>query len=121
MSAPSLTHSLATAPAGRTLAPLFSIFFWDGSSPKRPLGAETSRLDEICRKITRQVNSLAPPQTLSLFSQHSQAGEAAGYEGRGAHSEQNPSQHHVEPSSTQDHIIGRTVGDPCSPQVDPQT
>ena len=91
VSAPSLTHSLATAPARRTLAPLFSIFFWDGSSPKWPFGAETSGSDEICRKITGQVNSLAPPQTLYLFSQHSLAREAAGYEGLGAHSEQNPS------------------------------
>ena len=56
-----------------------------------------------------------------LFSQHSLAREAAGYEGLGAHSEQNPSWHHAEPGSTQDHIIGRPVGDPCSPQVDPQT
>lgn len=48
--------------------------------PKGPLGAETSGSDEICRKITGQVNSLAPLQTLSLFSQPSLAGEAAGYE-----------------------------------------
>lgn len=73
-SLPRLPHSLATAPAGRTLAPHFSIFSGMVLHPKGPLGAETSGSDEICGKITGQVNSLAPLQTLFLFSQHSLAG-----------------------------------------------
>lgn len=67
MSAPSLTYSLATTPAGTTLAPLFSIFFWEGSSPKGPLGPETSGSDEIWRKITGQVEVWLPFRHLPCF------------------------------------------------------
>ena len=102
-------HSVSS-PFGMVLHP-------KGPSVQKPVGQ--IRCAE--RLLDRLTVWLSFKQILSLFSQHSLAGEAAGYEGRGAHSGHSPPSTTLSPAAHRITLISRPLGNPCKPQVDPQT